>query len=174
MTSGWMVYYYKKWFHMSSFALGSLFFMTQIVMSISTIPSSILPRLFGPVKATLLVQIPSGIFSILIPFAANHLSVSILLLNCFFGTAAMDVTSRQILLTNLIRPADLTKVMGIVNIGKTFARCIGPIFTGILANLDYLWLCYIISGVLVIVADCILACSFLHVDKIILAQINGK
>ena len=121
-----------------------------------------MPRIFGPVKATLLVQIPSGVFSILIPFAANHLSVSILLLNCFFGTAAMDVTSRQILLTNLIRPADLTKVMGIVNIGKTFARCIGPIFTGILANLDYLWLCYIISGVLVIVADCILACSFFY------------
>lgn len=174
MTSGWMVYYYKKWFHMGSFALGSLFFMTQIVMSISTIPSSILPRIFGPVKATLLVQIPSGIFSILIPFAANHLSVSILLLNCFFGTAAMDVTSRQILLTNLIRPTDLTKVMGIVNIGKTFARCIGPIFTGILANRNYLWFCYIISGVLVIVADCILACSFLHVDMTILAQINGE
>lgn len=174
MTSGWMVYYYKKWFHMGSFALGSLFFMTQIVMSISTIPSSILPRIFGPVKATLLVQIPSGIFSILIPFAANHLSVSILLLNCFFGTAAMDVTSRQILLTNLIPPTDLTKVMGIVNIGKTFARCIGPIFTGILANRNYLWFCYIISGVLVIVADCILACSFLHVDMTILAQINGE
>lgn len=173
MTSGWMVYYYKKWFHLTSFALGTLFFMTQIVMSISTIPSSILPRIFGPVRATLLVQVPSGIFSILIPFASNHLSISIILLNCFFGTAAMDVTSRQILLTNLIDPSDLTKVMGIVNIGKTFARCIGPIFTGILANRNYLWLCYIISGVLVILADSILACSFLHVDKTILAQING-
>lgn len=174
MTSGWIVYYYKKWFHMGSLALGSLFFMIQIVMSISTIPSSILPRIYGPVKATLLVQIPSGVFSILIPFTANHLFISIILLNCFFGTAAMDVTSRQILLTNLIRPTDLTKVMGIVNIGKTFARCIGPIFTGMLAKRGYLWFCYIISGVLVIAADCILACSFLHVDKTILAQINGE
>lgn len=173
MTSGWMVYYYKGWFQMSSFGLGLLFFMTQIVQSISTIPSSILPRVFGPVRATLLVQIPSGIFSILIPFAANHLSLSILFLNCFFGTAAMDVTSRQILLTNLIHPNDLTKVMGIVNIGKTFARCIGPIFTGILAGKDYLWFCFIVSGVLVILADFILACSFLHVDKKILSQINA-
>lgn len=174
MTSGWMVYYYKGWFQMSSFGLGLLFFMTQIVQSISTVPSSILPRVFGPVRATLLVQIPSGIFSILIPFAANHLSISIFFLNCFFGTSAMDVTSRQILLTNLIHPNDLTKVMGIVNIGKTFARCIGPIFTGILAGKDYLWLCFIVSGVLVILADFILACSFLHVDKKILAQINAE
>lgn len=174
MTSSWMVYYYKKFFKISSFALGALFFCTQFVMASSTIPSTIIARMFGPVRATLLVQIPSGIFSILIPFAKNHLWLSILLLNCHFGTTAMDVTPRQILLTNLINPKDLTRVMGIVNIGKTFARCIGPIFTGILAKDGYLWLCFIISGALVITADMVLACSFLHVDKDIMKQINTR
>ena len=57
MTSGWMVYYYKQWFEMGSFALGLLFFMTQFVQSMSTIPSSILPRIFGPVRATLLLSL---------------------------------------------------------------------------------------------------------------------
>ncbi|SMN21013.1 similar to Saccharomyces cerevisiae YJR124C Putative protein of unknown function [Maudiozyma saulgeensis] len=174
MTSSWMVYYYKKFFKISSFALGALFFCTQFVMASSTIPSTIIARMFGPVRATLLVQIPSGIFSILIPFAQNHLWLSILLLNFHFGTTAMDVPPRQILLTNLINPKDLTRVMGIVNIGKTFARCIGPIFTGILAKDGYLWLCFIISGALVITADMVLACSFLHVDKHIMKQINNR
>lgn len=174
MTSSWMVYYYKRIFKISSFALGALFFCTQFVMASSTIPSTIIARMFGPVRATLLVQVPSAIFSILIPFAQNHLWLSILLLNFHFGTTAMDVTPRQILLTNLIKPKDLTRVMGIVNIGKTFARCIGPIFTGMLAKEGYLWLCYIISGSLIIVADSILACSFLHVDKIIMKQINDR
>lgn len=174
MTSGWMVYYYKKIFKISSFALGCLFFGTQLVMASSTVVSSVTARMFGPVRATLLVQIPSGIFSILIPFAQQHLSLSIFLLNCHFATTAMDVPPRQILLTNLIKPKDLTKVMGIVNIGKTFARCIGPIFTGILAKNGYLWLCFIISGSLVITADMILACSFLHVDADILKQINHR
>ncbi|CCF55754.1 hypothetical protein KAFR_0A03190 [Kazachstania africana CBS 2517] len=172
MTSGWMVYYYKKVFGVRSISLGTMFFCVQIVQAFSTIPSSIVARLFGPVRATLLVQVPSGIFSILIPLAESHLSLSIFLLNLHFATTAMDVTPRQILLTNLITPRDLTKVMGIVNIGKTFARCIGPIFTGVLARRSYLWLCYIISGSLVILADSILACLFLDVDKRILKQIN--
>lgn len=174
MTDAWMVYYFKYQFAMNSVALGTLFFITTFVMASSTLPSSILPRWFGPVKATLLVQVPSGIFSILLPFASNNLVWSIILLNLHFSTTAMDVTSRQILLTNLIPSKDLTRVMGIVNIGKTFARCVGPIFTGILAKNGYLWFCYIISGSLVILADIILAISFLHVDKLILQQINGS
>ena len=104
--------------------------------------------------------------------AKNYLPLSILFLNLHFATTAMDVTPRQILLTNIIKPRDLTKVMGVVNIGKTFARCVGPIFTAILANNNYLWLCYIISGSLVITADLILACMFLGVDAKIKKQMN--
>lgn len=164
MTSGWMVFYYAKTFLMTPLALGALFFTSQIVMASSTIPSSVIARFFGPVKATLLVQVPSGLFSILIPFAERSLALSILILNLHFATTAMDVTPRQILLTNIIAPQDLTKVMGIVNIGKTLARCVGPIFTGMFAARDYLWVCYIISGSLVIAADCVLAYSFLDMD----------
>ncbi|QLQ78610.1 hypothetical protein HG537_0A08570 [Torulaspora globosa] len=173
MTSGWMVYYYSKQFLMSSFALGTLFFVSKIVTASSTIPSSAIAKTLGPVKATLVVQVASGIFSILIPLAHNYLQLSILLLNLHFATTAMDVTPRQILLTNLIMPQDLTKVMGVVNIGKTLARCVGPVFTGLLASVDRLWLCYIISGGLVICADCLLAFWFLHVDLELTKQLNS-
>ena len=172
MTTSWMVYYYEKWFFMTPISLGLLFFCTQLAMASSTLPSSIIARMFGPVRATLLVQIPSAMFCILIPFAESHLWLSVILLNLHFATTAMDVTPRQILLTNLIRPSDLTKVMGIVNIGKTFARCVGPTFTGILAGKGMLGCCYVISGSLTILADMILACSFLDVDKKIKTQIN--
>ena len=43
----------------------------------------------------------------------------------------MDVVPRQVLLTSIMPKQDITKVMGIVNIGKTLARCIGPIITEI-------------------------------------------
>lgn len=174
MTSGWVVFYYKKFFKISSFALGALFFTCQLVMASSTVVSSALARMFGPVRTTLLVQIPSGIFEILIPFCQHSLPLSIIMLNLHSSTTAMDVPPRQILLTNLITPKDLTRVMGIVNIGKTFARCVGPYFTGVLAKDGYLWFCFIISGSLVIVADLVLACSFLHVDAPILKQINSR
>lgn len=172
MTSAWMVYYYNKVFNMTNTSLGILFFVSKYVMAASAIPSAIVARMFGPVRATLLVQIPSGIFSILVPFAESHLFLSIALLMLFFFTTAMDVTPRQIILTNIIQPKDLTKVMGMVNIGKTFARCIGPVFAGKLANHGHLWVCYIISGSLVILADIFLAVLFCNVDEQILAKTN--
>lgn len=147
-----------------------MFFVSQGVQALSTLPSSSITRRLGPVKTTLAVQIPSGIFSILIPFAVNYLPLSIFLLNLHFATMAMDVTPRQIILTNLFKSSELTRVMGIVNIGKTFARCIGPIFTGLLASKGLLWCCYIISGSLVITADAILAFWFLSIDHKIKAQ----
>ncbi|KAG0677921.1 hypothetical protein C6P41_002860 [Kluyveromyces marxianus] len=173
MTSSWMVYYYKKVFDMSNTSLGFLFFSSKYVMAASAIPSAIIARLYGPVKATLLVQVPSGIFSILVPFADAHVWLSVLLLMLFFFTTAMDVTPRQIILTNTIPAKDLTKVMGMVNIGKTFSRCIGPFFTGKLANDGYLWVCYIISGSLVILADIFLAILFGDIDEQILAKTNS-
>ncbi|CCE63875.1 hypothetical protein TPHA_0G00390 [Tetrapisispora phaffii CBS 4417] len=173
MTDSWMVYYYSKTFFMSSFALGALFFVCQIAMASSTLPSSIIARKLGPVRATLAVQIPAGIFTLIIPYCEKYLPLSITILILHFLTMAMDVTPRQILLTNLVRPTDLTRVMGVVNIGKTIARCVGPIFTGLIAKHGYLWLCFVISGCLVILADLILACSFLHIDKKIIRQMHS-
>lgn len=173
MTTTWMVYYYNQVFNMSNAALGILFFSSKFVMAASAIPSSIVARAFGPVKATLLVQVPSGIFSILVPFAEPHFILSLGFLILYFFTTAMDVTPRQIILTNIIKPKDLTKVMGIVNIGKTFARCVGPIFAGKLASQGYLWFCYVISGSLVILADLFLAILFHDIDAQILAKTNS-
>lgn len=173
MTSAWMVYYYKVVFDMSNTALGFLFFSSKYVMAASAIPSAIIARLYGPVRATLLVQIPSAIFSILVPFAESHLSLSITLLMLFFFSMAMDVTPRQIILSNTIPSKDLTKVMGMVNIGKTLSRCVGPVFTGKLANNGYLWVCFIISGGLVILADTFLAILFYDIDEQILSKTNS-
>lgn len=173
MTSAWLVYYYSTYFNMTALALGVLFFVAKLVMALSSMPSSALARTFGPVKATLIAQVPSAVFFILIPFAEHHLSLSILFLNLYSLTSAMDVTPRQILLTTIIKPRDLTRVMGVVNIGKTFARCVGPIFTGILANRGLLWLCYVLSGLFVILADFILGVLFINVDSEIIKKTNA-
>lgn len=172
MTSGWVIYYYAKYFMIGSMALGILFFCNQIVSALSSIPSSFIARHMGPVKAMISAQAPSAIFFMLIPLAGHHLVFSILFLVLYSATTAMDVTPRQILLTNIIKPRDLTKVMGIVNIGKTMARCIGPIFTGLLAERGQLALCYVISGSLVLAADCVLAMWFFKFDSKIKRQIT--
>lgn len=167
MTSAWVVYYYKTHFLITSTTLGILFFLTNIVNSISALPSSVLAKKLGPIKATLAVQIPSAVFLVITPFMKQFLGAACFTI-LFYSTSAMDVVPRQVLLTGLIRPEELTRCMGIVNIGKTFARCVGPIVTGKLATHGYLWVSFIISGALIFSADCLLAVLFYGTDRKIL------
>ncbi|AET41050.1 uncharacterized protein Ecym_7202 [Eremothecium cymbalariae DBVPG len=174
MSSAWVVYYYATAFHMTALGLGVLFFCTKLITAASNIPSAAIARNFGPVRATLLVQIPSALFLMLIPSAYNLLPLSILFLTLFNFTTDMDVIPRQLLLTTIIDPRDLTKVMGLVNIGKTFARCIGPVFTGLFADKGLLWVCFVISGCLVVLSDLTLAVLYCGIDEQILAKTQNN
>ncbi|KAH3672184.1 hypothetical protein WICMUC_004413 [Wickerhamomyces mucosus] len=167
MSSAWVVYYYKTILLVSSAALGILFFVTNICNSISALPSSILAKTLGPIKATLVVQVPSAIFLIITPLMGSFLSSAIFTV-LFYSTSAMDVVPRQVLLTGLIKSEELTKCMGIVNIGKTLARCVGPIVTGNLAEKGYLWISFLISGSFILFADFLLFVMFYGLDEKIL------
>lgn len=169
MPSAWVVYYFKKFFKITATGLGILFFWTNLIDSISSLPSAYFAKLLGPVKAILFTQAPSAIFFMLVAFA-NNFAVGASLLVLYYATSTMDVVPRQILLTSIMPKDELTKVMGIVNIGKTFARCIGPIFTGTLAEHGLLYVGFLINGSCVLLADLILATNFIRLDHEVLSQ----
>ncbi|CAG87981.2 DEHA2E10098p [Debaryomyces hansenii CBS767] len=169
MPSSWVVYYFKKVFKVTSTGLGVLFFLTNSIDSISSLPSAYFAKILGPVKAILFTQAPSAIFFILIAFTNKFIAASVCLL-LYFSTSTMDVVPRQVLLTSIMPNNELTKAMGIVNIGKTFARCVGPIFTGKLAEKKLLHYAFVINGSCVLLADLILATNFLQLDKEILKK----
>ncbi|KAI5958740.1 uncharacterized protein KGF55_005739 [Candida pseudojiufengensis] len=163
MPSAWIVYYLKFAFNFTAKGLGTLFFITNSVDAISSIPSAYFAKALGPVKAIIFTQAPSAILFGLIAFCQNYIYVIILLI-LYYTTTTMDVVPRQLLLTSIMPKNEITKVMGIVNIGKTFARCIGPIFTGRLAEHSHLKYSFIISASCTLLADLILGISFLHVE----------
>lgn len=174
MTNAWIVYYFKLNFKLSASILGSLFFITSLVQCLSSIPSVYLSYTYGPIKSFMITQLPCGLFFMLIPILGNSiysnghgLTISSILLILQQFLSSMDVVPRQILLTSLISNYELVKVLGIVNIGKTFARCIGPIFTGYLAELGLLYTCFIIAGGLLILSNLLLTFSFINLDHII-------
>ncbi|KAI5950688.1 hypothetical protein KGF57_004236 [Candida theae] len=169
MPSAWVVYYLKFTFELTAKALGILFFVTNSVDAVSSLPSAYFAKYLGPVKAILFTQAPSAIFFGLVAFSQSYIVVAALLL-LYYLTSTMDVVPRQVLLTSIMPKEEITKVMGIVNIGKTFARCIGPIFTGKLAEQNKLRYGFIINGACVLFADVILAISFLHLDHDILLK----
>lgn len=164
MPSAWIIYYLKITFKLTAMALGTLFFITNMVDSVSSLPSAFFSKFLGPVKAILFTQVPSAIFMGLITFCNSYIPVAGLLV-LYYTTSTMDVVPRQILLTSIMPKRDITKVMGIVNIGKTLARCVGPIITGKLASVDKLYLGFLINSICVLLADVVLASNFLHLDK---------
>lgn len=169
MPPAWIVYYFKTVFQVSASALGSVFFFTNLVDSVSSIVSAVTFHYFGPIKAILVAQLPSAVFFLSVPFASTFtVSATLYFLFCACGT--MDVVPRQIFLTSVIPKEDLIRVMGTVNIGKTFSRCIGPIFTGKLAQHNLLHYGFYINGLCLFVADAILGASFMHLDAEVLQQ----
>lgn len=169
MPSAWIVYYLKKTFEITATSLGVLFFVTNSINAISSLPSAYFSKLLGPVKAILFTQVPSAIFFSIIT-VMNSFPVVVVLLILYYFTSTMDVVPRQILLTTVIPKHEITKVMGIVNIGKTFARCFGPVFTGRLATHKKLHFGFLINGICLILADSVLGISFLKLDHEILLK----
>jgi MFS family permease len=169
MPSAWVIYYLKKTFEVTATVLGMIFFVTNAIDAISSLPSAYLAKALGPVKAILFTQAPSAIFFIIITFMNNFATVTTLLI-LYFATSTMDVVPRQVLLTSIMPKHEITKVMGIVNIGKTFATCVGPIVTGKLASHHKLRFGFLINGSCVLLADLIMAISFVHLDKEILTK----
>jgi MFS family permease len=163
MPSAWVVYYLKTTFSITATTLGLLFFVTNSIDAISSLPSAFLSKYLGPVKAILFTQAPAAVCYIIAGYASLFGMVAVFLV-LYYTTSTMDVVPRTILLTSIMPRHELTKVMGMVNIGKTFARCIGPIFTGKLAEGSRLYVGFVIAGSCTLVSDVILGMNFLDLD----------
>lgn len=169
MPSAWVVYYLKVTFSVTATTLGLLFFLTNSIDAVSSLPSAFLSKSLGPVKAILFTQVPAAVSYILAAYMSLFGLVAVFLV-LYYTTSTMDVVPRQILLTSIMPRHELTKVMGMVNIGKTFARCIGPVFTGKLAEGSKLYIGFVIAGTCTLISDVILGIGFLDLDTEILRK----
>ena len=165
MTNAWVVYYFKERYKTPAVLLGTLFSFSGIAMSASAIPSAWFAKRFGPIRSSVVTQIPCGLFFMMIPILGFNFKLGSLFYLLNQMTTAFDVVPRQIILTTLVEPIELSKVMGSVNIGKQIARSISPYFTGYFAEVQLLWICFLITGVLLIMANLILAIDFSDLDE---------
>lgn len=60
----------------------------------------------------------------------------------------MDTAPRSAFLAAVVKPNERTAVMGTLNIVKTFAQSLGPLITGILANINLFWIAFVCAGTL--------------------------
>ncbi len=141
----WITYFFTRKFLLAEGILGTLFFVTNIISSISNLVASSIAKRIGLVKTMVCTHLPSAIFLALIPLPSNvELATTFLILRSCLQT--MDQAPRQAFLAAAVLPSERTAVMGVVNVVKTLSQSAGPIATGWLAGAGKFWIAFLIAG----------------------------
>lgn len=143
----WVTYFFNRKFKLPEGQLGTLFFFTNFIASISNLAASSLAKRIGLIKTMVFTHLPSAIFLALIPLPSQAwLAMTLLILRSSMQN--MDQAPRQAFLAAAVLPSERTAVMGVVNVVKTMSQSGGPVATGYLAGAGKFWLAFLIAGAL--------------------------
>ncbi|KAL1604856.1 hypothetical protein SLS60_004396 [Paraconiothyrium brasiliense] len=165
-SPSWLTYFFTTFHKTDPGTLGTLFFTTNILATLSNIAALPLARRLGPLKTMTFTHLPSAILLGLIPFPppgspGTLVSMSFLALRAC--TQSMDQAPRQAFLAAVMRPEERTAILGIVNIVKTIAQAGGIGTSGVLAA-QRSWRTMLGSaGLMKVTYDVLILWTFLHV-----------
>lgn len=156
----WVTYFFNRKFKIPEGQLGTLFFATNIISSISNLAASSLAKRIGLIKTMVFTHLPSAIFLALIPLPSHAwLSITFLVLRSCMQN--MDQAPRQAFLSAAVLPSERTAIMGVVNVVKTLSQSGGPVATGWLANIGKFWIAFVIAGAMKVSYDLAMLKMFL-------------
>lgn len=158
--ASWTTYFFATKFHLSEGKLGSLFFVANVLSTISNFAAAPLARRIGLVKTMVFTHVPASISLALIPLP-NNVIVAMALLALRYSTNSMDQAPRQAFLSAAVHPGERTAVMGVVNVVKTLSQSVGPVVTGTLAQKKLFWVAFIAAGSLKLMYDVLMLALFL-------------
>jgi len=148
----WVVWFFRDKYNLQEGKLGSLFFVTSIIASISMLLASSIAKRFGNIKTMVFTHLPSSALLALIPIP-NSLALSMTFLILRSCTQSMDTAPRSAFIAAVVLPNERTAVMGLFNITKTSAMTLGPTITGILASKGWIWIAFVAAGTLKVTYD---------------------
>lgn len=167
-SPSWLTYFFTTYHSVDPGALGTLFFTTNILATLSNFVALPLARRLGPLKTMAFTHLPSAMLLALIPFpsqGARGTLLSMALLSMRACTQSMDQAPRQAFLAAVMRPEERTAILGIINIVKTLAQAGGIGTSGILAA-QRLWRVMLGSaGLLKVAYDLLILWTFLHMPS---------
>jgi|TARA_R110002003_G_scaffold9_33_gene659 Na+/melibiose symporter-like transporter len=164
-SPSWLTYFFTTYHSVDPGALGTLFFTTNILATLSNLAALPLARRLGPLKTMTFTHLPSAILLGLIPFpnpGSPGTLVSMGLLALRACTQSMDQAPRQAFLAAVMRPEERTAILGIVNIVKTIAQSGGIGTSGILAAARSWRIMLGSAGLMKVSYDLLILWTFLH------------
>ena len=135
-SPSWLTYFFTTFHNVEPATLGTLFFTTNLLATLSNFAALPLARRLGPLKTMTFTHLPSAIFLAFIPIpkagSAGTL-ISMALLSLRACTQSMDQAPRQAFLAAVMKPEERTAILGVINIVKTIAQAGGIGSSGVLA-----------------------------------------
>ncbi|MCJ1429600.1 hypothetical protein MMC29_007515 [Sticta canariensis] len=147
VPQSWITYFFTRKFALPEGQLGTLFFVSNIISSISNLVASSISKRIGLIKTMVFTHLPSAFFLALIPLP-NNVILAMVFLFLRSSMQSMDQAPRQAFLAAAVLPSERTAVMGVVNVVKTLSQSGGPVATGGLAGAGKFWVAFLIAGML--------------------------
>ncbi|KAF2034854.1 major facilitator superfamily MFS1 [Setomelanomma holmii] len=164
-SPSWLTYFFTTYHNIEPGTLGTLFFTTNILATLSNLVALPLARRLGPLKTMTFTHLPSAILLGLIPFpnpGSPGTLASMALLALRACTQSMDQAPRQAFLAAVMRPEERTAILGIVNIIKTIAQAGGIGTSGVLAAARSWRIMLGSAGLMKVSYDLLILWTFLH------------
>lgn len=109
-------------------------------------------------------HVPSGVFLALLALP-NSLPLAMTFLIGRACLQNMDVAPRAAFVANALPAEQRTAIMGTINVFKTIASSVAPVFTGMLSAKGALWVSFVVAGCLKISYDIGMLITFGGMDK---------
>jgi MFS family permease len=155
-----VAYWFHKRFGVEPGALGTIFFVANLLAGLSALYAVRLARKIGLVRTMVYTHMPSNLLLILVPLMPNlPLAIGVLLLR--FSISQMDVPTRQAYTMQVVAPDERSAAAGVTGIARTTGAAISPMLAGPMLAIPALaGLPFFIAGGLKLLYDLLLYRSF--------------
>lgn len=164
-SNSWLTYFFSLKYDMQLGSLGSIFFASNLLASVSNLIAIPVANNVGLIATMVLGHVPASTALLLLPFLPTVFgAVTCLLIRSIF--IEFDQAPRQAFLAHAILPEERTLVMGGVNVVRTLSRSFAPLVTGILGGQDEkggyngIGLAISLGGGLKLAYNALLLCTF--------------
>jgi len=148
-----VAYWFYLRFQLDPAALGSIFFVANLLAAASALGAAALARRFGLINTMVFTHLPSNVLLLLVPLMPNStLAVALLLVR--FSISQMDVPTRQSYTMAVVHQDERSAASGITTVARSVGAAISPTLAGYcLANPNLISVPFFIAGGVKIVYD---------------------
>jgi MFS family permease len=160
-----VAYWFYIRFHLDPAALGTLFFVGNLLAAASALGAAALANRFGLINTMVFTHLPSNVLLILVPLMPTvELAVALLLAR--FCISQMDVPTRQSYTMAVVHSDERSAASGITTVARSVGAALSPTLAGyLLADARLISFPFFIAGGVKIVYDLWLYRAFVAHDQ---------